>query len=146
MQVWLSFPSAGAFNSCYHQAFALCFQSFRSHTGLEIFWGWCWMGARIICSPPHGVLWKRAPPFPSASVLALFGCYPACTRNRMGWTSVSLLSTHSTQEAREQPPLHCSLALSVKSHMLLSNGTFLEKLQETRKEKGSSLLYFPDLS
>ena len=45
------FHLQGAFNSCYHQAFALCFQSFRSHTRTEIFWGWCWMSLRINRSP-----------------------------------------------------------------------------------------------
>ena len=91
-------------------------------------------------------IWKPAPPFPSASVTGSPGCYPVRTRHRMGWTSVSLLGLHSTQEARERPltPLALSvkshsLALSVKSHMLLPNGTFLEILQrqEGRKDHPS---------
>lgn len=41
------FHLQGAFNSCYHQAFALCFQSFWSHTRTEIFRGWCWMSLRM---------------------------------------------------------------------------------------------------
>lgn len=64
------------------------------------------------------VIWKPAPPFPSASVAGSPGCYPLRTRHRMGWTSVSLLGLHSTQEARERPLT--PLALSVKSHSLAS--------------------------
>ena len=147
---WLiiSFPCAcefgfhfhlqGAFNSCYHQAFALCFQSFRSHTRTEIFWGWCWMSLRINRSPAL-LSGNQHLPFLLSQSLALLGailCVPGTEWDEHQWACL-VRTPHRRPES--SPSLHCSLALSVKSRMLLSNGTFLEILQrqEGRKDHPS---------